>query len=66
MPRRVNLCDLASTVSVLRKELRRCQRELRDLQSENEILREAAAPPIHQAAACERSRSSTRDGAGSR
>lgn len=54
MPRRPSIRDLASAVAELRGELRRCERENRDLRRENEVLREAAAPLIHQAAARER------------
>jgi len=38
----------------LREELRRCTREVRNLRGENEILREAAEPLIHDAPARER------------
>lgn len=46
--------DLAAAVAELREELRRCQREMRNLRQENEILREAAEPLIHHAPARER------------
>lgn len=51
---RLNLRELASDVVRLREKLRRCQREIAALRSENEILREAAAPLIHEAPARER------------
>jgi putative transposase len=54
MTRGSNCRDLAVAVAALDKELRRCRRNLRDLRTENEILREAAASLIHQAAAGER------------
>jgi hypothetical protein len=41
-------------MSGMRQELRRLERELQYLRCENEILREAAAPLIHEAAAHER------------
>lgn len=52
MSRRSSRCDLA--VAELRGELRRSQRENRNLRRENEVLREAAAPLIHYAPARER------------
>jgi putative transposase len=54
MRRRSSLHDLVSAVTQLREEVRRYKRELGNLQNENEILREAAEPLIHQAAARER------------
>lgn len=54
MPRRLSRRDLAAANSVLREELRRCKRELRNCQVQSEILREAAHPLIHQAEASER------------
>lgn len=50
----LNLRDLASDVVRLREELRRCRREVVALRSENEILREAAAPLIYEAPARQR------------
>jgi hypothetical protein len=54
MCRRSSLHDLVSAVAQLREEVRRCRSKIGNLQSENEILREAAEPLIHQAAARER------------
>ena len=49
-----NRRDFVSALAQLRAELRRCRRQIEDLQGENEILREAAAPLIHHAPARER------------
>src|SRR4051794_28550871 len=46
-----NRRDLVSVLAQVRAELRRCRRQIEDLRGENEILREAAAPLIHHAAA---------------
>jgi putative transposase len=54
MPRRSSRRELSATVASLRSELHCCRRAIRNLQCENEILREAAAPLIHQAEARER------------
>jgi putative transposase len=54
MPCRSNHRDLAVAVAELREELRRSQRENRNLRRENEILREAAEPLIHLAPTRER------------
>src|ERR1700753_1557858 len=54
MPGRLSHRELSAAVAMLRSEVRGCQREIRNLQRENEILREAAAPLIHQAEARER------------
>ena len=54
MSGRSNLRELVSSVAQLREELRRCRREVEVLRGENEILREAAAPLIHEAPARER------------
>jgi putative transposase len=54
MPRRLSRRDLAAALAQTRDELRRSKRELQKLHCENEILREAAEPLIHHAAARER------------
>lgn len=54
MSRRLSRRDLAAALAQMRDELRRNKRELQDLRRENEILREAAEPLIHHAAARER------------
>lgn len=54
MPRRLSIRDLASAVAESRGELRVYKRENRNLRRENEVLREAAEPLIHDAAARER------------
>ena len=46
--------DLEAVIAQLREELRRRRREVKQLRVENEILREAAEPLIHQAPARER------------
>jgi hypothetical protein len=46
--------DLEIVTAQLRGEVRRCRREIEHLSVENEILREAAQPLIHQAPARER------------
>ena len=47
MPRRANRRDLTAALSALRKELRRCRREVGNLHNENEILSEPAQPLIY-------------------
>ena len=54
MPRRSSRRDLEIALAQTRDELRRSRREIQDLRSENEILREAAEPLIHHAAARDR------------
>jgi putative transposase len=54
MSRQSSHRDLAAVLAQAREELRRSRREILTLSRENEILREAAAPLIHQAAARER------------
>jgi putative transposase len=54
MPRRRRHCELTATIAHLRAELRLCRREFKRVSVENEVLREAAAPLIHQAPARER------------
>src|SRR5437588_4140509 len=46
--------DLEAVVAQLRSEVRQHRREIQHLRTENEILREAAEPLIHRAAARER------------
>ncbi len=46
--------ESVAAVARLRAELRRAEREIRNLRRENEVLREAAAPLIHGAPARER------------
>ena len=54
MPRRLSRRDLETALVQTRDELRRSRREIRNLRGENEILREAAQPLIHHAAARDR------------
>jgi hypothetical protein len=54
VPRRTDHRELVAVNAELRGEVRRLRREVERLRVENEILREAAAPLIHQAPACER------------
>jgi putative transposase len=54
MPRRPSPGDLAAVLAQTRDELRRSKREIQNLRRENEILREAAGPLIHHAAARDR------------
>ena len=46
--------DLAAALDQARAQLRRSRREIRNLRQENEILRDAAKPSIHQATARDR------------
>jgi hypothetical protein len=54
MPRGLSRHDLAAALVQTRDELRRNRREIQNLRRENEILREAAEPLIHHAAARDR------------
>lgn len=54
MPRRLSRRDLVHALAQARDDLRRSKREIQGSRRENEILREAAEPLIHQAAARDR------------